>query len=1260
MAIMRQGTGRGTSNGQAPSLRNRLVLGTALATSAFVGGYRGYVRRAHADCIGSIGIYSCSGTTTTTQVLEGAPLTVTTVPDFSIDTTGTGGNAFILNGTGGLTFTDNNLSAITGAASGIGAGNNGSGVLSIIATGTVRGTSSFGIYANNYGTDLTIEAVDVGGGDSGIAARNYGTGVLSITATGAVTGAANLGIYGRNVNGTDLTIDAVDATGVVDAITARNYGSGALSITATGTMTGTVGIGVYARNNEGATELSITAARASGGQLGILGRNYGTGALAITATDTVTGTGLDGIYARNTGTDLTVSAVDVSGGARGIYARNLGTGGLTVTASGTVTGTSGGGIFAQTYGNGLAIQAADVSGGFGIEAYHVGAGALSITASGTVTGTSNAGILAEASGSTTALTIQAANVSGGTDGIHAEHAGTGPLAITASGAVRGTSGGGIFAQTYGSGFAIQAADVSGRFGIEAYHEGAGALSIATTGTVTGTGDAGILAEASSSTTALTIQAANVSGASDAIHVEHAGTGPLAITVTGAVRGNGGTGIYSRNESATAGSTTALTVESGATVSGTTAGVELVSGTGRAASVANAGSIAGATGILANTAGSVTITNAGSITGTGGAAINLIGVNGASTVNQQGGLISGDILLSSSLDQVGVVGGVITGNINGNDGGDVISVSGGSIGGNVIGGNGVDQVTVSAGSIAGGIDAETVTLTGSTIGGDITGLRTVVIDDPLSAAPLDLRDGVVLSGTNAVATIKNTDLSAGGTKAQLFSGFDSVTVDPSTIKFGTGTNSIGLLSLEDGSTLIIDGNAVLTGTARVVGSTIDMLDGAADDVLTLGGLALNNAQIRLDINQQTVQADQFVTGAFSATGVNVIVVNLVGAPSFAGQTDIPIVVSTAGIDPSLFTVQALPGTVESLFFYQLVPGANGGLVLRAIPADFAVALAPQPAVNAGTVGTALDAIEGITSEALRTDLGLAVGSQGVQIQPTVGVFASGQFAHTEHDGFRTSSDTFAGGGPSFGSDEFSAAISIDFNAAKHFNLDKQYGLNLGLFAGYASADVALGSFQGFDRVGDASNRSGMFGGYGLFRQDHDYVLVSATAFLGNTDVFSGVLNTTGEYDTEGYAITGSVGHIFVLGERTRFDLRGGALGVIFSGDDFVDSGGNQFGDSQISFGAIKFEPGIYADFQLENGMVLSPYARADLQQRFSYSNTASLDGREVSFDDADFSAAVSTGFNLKMSDMATMSGEVRGKFSSDSSAIAGKLGLKISF
>ena len=468
-----------------------------------------------------------------------------------------------------------------------------------------------------------------------------------------------------------------------------------------------------------------------------------------------------------------------------------------------------------------------------------------------------------------------------------------------------------------------------------------------------------------------------------------------------------------------------------------------------------------------------------------------------------------------------------------------------------------------------------------------------------------------------------------------------------------------MNLTNGSTLFVRGNATMAGTATLTGgSAINMINGAAGDVLTLGGLVLNNGQIGFDVNQRTIAADRIAAGALTATGTNVINVNLLGAPVFSRQTDIPIIV-TGGPVAGTFVAQGLPGTQASLFTYQVLAGP-AGLFVRATPANFGFALATQNAVDVSAIETALDALYGINRDAIDIDLGLANGPQKAQIASTFAVFASGQLAHTEHDGFTISGGGLSGDGPGFGADDFSAAISLDFDAAKHFAFDQEYGLNLGLFAGYASTDVSLDPFLGFDNVGDATNRAGMIGGYGLFRKEYNYALVSATAFLGETDIFNGVLNASGDYGTQGYAVTGSIGHIFKLSDTLRFDLRGGLLGVTFHGDDYADSNGNQYGGSEISFGAVKFEPGIYMDRQLENGMIFSPYARADLQQRFGYTNTASLDTVEFDFDDADFSAALLTGFNLKVSKSTTVSGEVRGKMSADSSTIAGKFGLKFVF
>jgi len=624
------------------------------------------------------------------------------------------------------------------------------------------------------------------------------------------------------------------------------------------------------------------------------------------------------------------------------------------------------------------------------------------------------------------------------------------------------------------------------------------------------------------------------------------------------------------------------------------------------------------------------------------------------------------------DSITVSGGTIGGGVDGGDDNDTISVAGGTINGNVIGGAGTDVVTVSGGTITGGVNAETVHLLGGAIGGDITGLtgNTLVIQ---SGTALTLSNGVLFQGTNAVGTLTASDLARSGGpgafQSQVFSGFTSLSLDGSTLGF-TANQGIGALSLVNGSTLFVNGQVNLlspaggAGSLSITNSAINFINGSPTDRLNAGAVSLNGATIGLDVNQGTAQADQLVTsGAFSATGANVVLVNLIGTPQFGTLTILPVggeAVPTTGTGSPLFTVTGLPQTPGALFTYDIITGANGGLYLRAQSTDVATPEATRVAIDSMPLETATRSLLDIGNDAIITELGLAVSGSRSDAAPAFGIYSSGQLAHVEHDGFDISGDGFSGVGPSFSSNDFSAAASVELDAAKYWGFDNQYGLNIGLFGGYASTEVRMDPTPLFASVGNASNESGMIGAYSLFREGTNYALVAATGFFGNTDVNNDVLNATGGYSTAGYAVTGSAGHIFALGDRFRLDLRGGVLGAIFEGDAFTDSTGVDFGKSRISFGAVKFEPGIYGDFRLDSGIVASPYARMELQQRFGYQNTGSIQGVKLNFDDSDFSAAFSGGVNLQVSKSTTVSSEIRTKLSADSQTFAGKLGIKVKF
>ncbi|MFV0359881.1 autotransporter outer membrane beta-barrel domain-containing protein [Tropicimonas sp.] len=461
-----------------------------------------------------------------------------------------------------LAGTDLTVSAasVTGGQFGLVARNYGTGAISVTATGTVTGgTSGDGIFASNSnaGTNLTVSAASASG-RRGIFADNEGRGALSVTSTGMVTGTSLEGIYADNGStATSLSISAASVTGTDRGINAANRGTGALAISASGAVVanGTTGVtsGIYAVNSNTGTDLTISAASVSG-RRGIFADNNGRGVLSVSSTGVVTGTALNGIDADNSaaGTGLTLSVASVSGASRGINARNSGTGALSVSASGMVEGTGQTGIDANNSGSGtdLTISAASVTGGrYGIYAWNYGSGAFSATADGTVEGVSNAGIMAYNSIAGTGMTISAGAVTGGQFGINARNDGDGAFAVTVSGPAEGTSLAGIAAENgpAGTDLTISAASATGgQHGIYARNYGDAALSVAAGGAVEGTGQIGIDAVNSAAGTDLAISAVSVTGGQSGIVADNQGSGGVTIAATGPVAGSGENGIAGVN------------------------------------------------------------------------------------------------------------------------------------------------------------------------------------------------------------------------------------------------------------------------------------------------------------------------------------------------------------------------------------------------------------------------------------------------------------------------------------------------------------------------------------------------------------------------------------------------------------------------------------------------------------------------------------------------------------------------------------------
>ena len=114
----------------------------------------------------------------------------------------------------------------------------------------------------------------------------------------------------------------------------------------------------------------------------------------------------------------------------------------------------------------------------------------------------------------------------------------------------------------------------------------------------------------------------------------------------------------------------------------------------------------------------------------------------------------------------MTGGTLSGAVSGGNGDDVLTVSGGTIGSFVAGNDGsigyasraADRRRRRAGGLLRRRHQSAATSTG-------VSSTTLMINDTSLARPINLRNGALISGTNAVATITDTDLAAGGTETQ---------------------------------------------------------------------------------------------------------------------------------------------------------------------------------------------------------------------------------------------------------------------------------------------------------------------------------------------------------------------------------------------------------------------------------------------------------------------------------------------------------------
>ncbi|MFV0335956.1 MAG: autotransporter outer membrane beta-barrel domain-containing protein, partial [Tropicimonas sp.] len=1040
-----------------------------------------------------------------------------------------------------------NTAAVTGGAFGIVVDNEGTGTTSVTATGHVSGALNSGIAATSRATaeGVTINATSVTGHVNGITADNFGGGEVNITATDTVIGTTMSGINAvNNTPGGGITINAATVTGDSNGIFAHDMGSGPLSITATGTVTGTNDDGIEATNDSPGTDLTITTAAVYGGNAGIIVDNSGSGALTITASDTVTGATAHGISANNNaGTDLTINATTVNGGSDGIYAANIGTGVLSVTTSGNVTSTGAIGITVSnaSAGTSLTVDTGAVSGfSYGIYAESFGSDALSITTSGNVTGGTDDGIYATTDSAGNGLTIDTASVSGGDDGIYAVNFGSGALSVTTSGDVTGAGATGITAVAGSSstGLTIDTASVTGNtYGIYTEDYGSGALSITTSGNVTGTTADGIYAN-NASGTGLTISTASATGAAYGINARNDGVGSTTVTSTGTVTGTSQSGI-----SVTTMLTDLLTINA-ENVSGGVHGIYAQNPDATSTTIVNVGgTVTGGTGIGVYTfsdsdAGvEINLLDGATVSATSGSAVEDFLGDAVLTLNT-GSSVSGTVQLGLGSDQVVFAGGDFSG-VTQFDGGDDSDTADGYIDTAIF-----RNQTLTTG-FSRFINFEGITIDGGTVTNTDTALTLA------GGAP-----GAGLTVTNGGTFVTPTNFALTGDLTTTAGGiFDASAGGNSVTGNVSNGGQITLAEGTAGDSLTINGNYTGNGGSLVLDTALDG-DGSTTDSLIVTGDATGSTRVFV--------RNAGGSGAQTTDGIRLIDIQGASTGSFALVGD--------------YTYRGDPAVVGGAYAYRLYQNGintptDGDWYLRSALLDNSPHYQPAVAV-AEVYPQALLAFNGLPT--LRQRVGGrywdAFGPEQMQGQGD-GTWARIDRPHGSIDPDESTS------GASYDYDLFLLQAGIDRPV-----LATDAGILIGsLTAHYGRMALDVNSHFGDGSIDtDGYGIGGALTWYGL---NGFYVDAQARATWYDSDLHSDSLGTvTSGNDGFGYALSIEGGKQIAVSDRLAVTPQAQLTWSSVDFDDFSqNAGGRRVASMSLQDGdSLQGRLGISLDWEKRNG------------------------------------------------------------------------------
>ncbi len=701
-------------------------------------------------------------------------------------------------------------------------------------------------------------------GEVGTTYCDISAGGLNYTCSGAIDAQENLIASGNNdvtatlnrsatVNVSELTAFALSGR---KNITFTQDASGN-TLNATGSA---IGVIHSVTSGSGNTTITLTGtATLQGSGAAIQAVSTGSGNVSLSVSDvTAAHTRATAIVAKGNGSSVSVRAGATNGGSGAIVAENSSTGTVSVTTTGEVT----------------------TSGSTAVKV--ISSGNVDINTGASVTASDASGTAIMATGNGSSVTVRAAALSAGSEGIVAVNSSTGTVSVRTTGAVSSSGSTAIKAMSSGS------------------------VSVNAGATITASDASGTAIMAMGSGTSVSVQARAISAGQEAIHAVNASTGTITVTTSGVlisqgasairVMGSGNVtvntsgnvtgnhnGIHAQVASLTF---TNIQISSNATVIGQTqAGIHASNG-GRGSTRISANSVTGQTnGILAmhTGTGDISVNTTGTIIGTTEYGVNVTSNRNVSNINVTArGSVSGakgGIFVSHSGNGTVSVnaGGAISSSADGNHAISVDHTGTGNI-------SVVVSDAVTGGTNGAGI--YTKTRSGSTTivlnsGAVISSQGGTAITDGNSNTAITLNQGATISGIIELGGGTDSLRISGGTlRAARLDGGEDQGTDRSVdvLTFASGSSSLNTsrfinwerINFASGSTVSVNGSITVDTNEVDLKGTLSMQDNQPDDSFVVNGNLVGGGTLRIDVNFASGRSDS-ITVSGNATGTTTIAI-----------------------------------------------------------------------------------------------------------------------------------------------------------------------------------------------------------------------------------------------------------------------------------------------------------------------------------------------------------------------------------------------------